>query len=674
MSKVRYIYRRSRKSSTANAPVQSKQQSSAFFDFGGEHSFFSGKTSEAPVNRKCSSCEKEDKVQKTESTPSAKAVSQGASSRIKSLQGGNSLPDTTRSFFEPKFAADFSDVKVHNDAPANELASSVNAKAFTYKNNIVFNKGQYDTESSSGKHLLAHELTHIKQQNPGVSKKEGVKKEDEKVQRTPSTEDFGIKGKDPESVADDSIIRFDKGQTAVTDVEVGKIKRQAKAHKKTEINLNGFTSEEGNTAENSRVVNARINQVNSLLASAGHQGVRHKKPDMTAGEGNANYRSRRVVEIKPTFVAPGVLSVSDIDPCTTKSVPCGTGFLSIVSLSMQKVINSIMALSILNPATNAHLNTFFGTTPAATLIANLSTLLGELITLTSAHNPTTDCNKDTCDDTCSKGAAAYVNPGVTPAKMIFCENLLKAGEEQRSETFIHEALHATPGLFTKDIAYAHTRKMLTMTDAEKLKNTDSYVMLIRMLHDPSASPTAPPNDTISGSVNGIEEDFAKKTIAFMEQWLISAKFTSGSLYSKVHEATGTPAGWESPEGWYHFTMRELSPIFGLTHPGPSAPFKVPTKDDKIRLAGIGDRYFRMREVLHSAPITLNKNSTGAENWTKELGNKVDVSSAFFSKTPADAVKHLILLMLKSMSDVPSSLRALYVQGADKIRAGHSIGP
>lgn len=674
MSKQRNRYRRMvRKTSASNTPAHGRQGAASFFDFGGMHGFFSGKSPEAAISRKCDGCDKEDKVQKKEGAAGG-AASPHASSQIKSLHGGAFLPNATRSFFEPKFAADFSQVRIHNSSDSHELASSVSAKAFTYKNNIVFSKGAYDTESSKGKQLLAHELTHVVKQNPGISKKESEKKEEEKVQRVPATKDFKIKGLDPASSGDDSIIRFDVGESSIADSEAAKVKRQAKSNKTVELNLNGFTSEEGLPDENKKLANARINQVDNVLSAFGHTGVRHKKPDTGAGEGNSNYRSRRVVEITPSFIAPGVPTPSAIDSCTIKYLPCNLSLFGIVPLSMEKVIKAITALNAPDPAASLQLSTFFGATPAATVQVNLGSLLGEIAGLTLAHDPATDCHKDACDDTCSKGAAAYVDRGLTPAKMVFCESILSASDAERSETFIHEALHATPGLLTEDIAYAHTRKILTLTDAEKLKNTDSYVMLIRMLHDPKAVPTAPPKDAINGTTTAGEEDFARKAIAFLEQWLITSKFLSGQLYGEINNGIINPAGWKTPLGWYHEVMHNISPIFGLTDPGTTDPFDVPKRDDKIRVAGLGDRYHRMREVLHSAPISLNKIGSGPENWAKELGNKVNVQPSFFSKSDTEAIRHLILLMAKSMGDVPSSLRGAYVDGADKMRKQSNVGP
>jgi hypothetical protein len=60
--------------------------------------------------------------------------------------------------------ADFSGVKVHTGQNAVEMNRSLNARAFTHGNDIYFNKGEYNPESSEGKRLLAHELTHVVQQ------------------------------------------------------------------------------------------------------------------------------------------------------------------------------------------------------------------------------------------------------------------------------------------------------------------------------------------------------------------------------------------------------------------------------------------------------------------------------------------------------------------------------
>jgi hypothetical protein len=85
---------------------------------------------------------------------------------------GQPLDAHTRAFMEPRFGHDFSRVRVHTDARAAESAWAVDALAYTVGRNVVFGAGQYVPASSAGQQLLAHELTHVVQQNlPGVAER-----------------------------------------------------------------------------------------------------------------------------------------------------------------------------------------------------------------------------------------------------------------------------------------------------------------------------------------------------------------------------------------------------------------------------------------------------------------------------------------------------------------------
>jgi Domain of unknown function (DUF4157) len=77
---------------------------------------------------------------------------------------GSKLPGDTSTFMESRFNADFSSVRVHTGTGAEQMSSHVQAKAFTHGSDIYFNQGQYSPDSSGGRLLLAHELTHTIQQ------------------------------------------------------------------------------------------------------------------------------------------------------------------------------------------------------------------------------------------------------------------------------------------------------------------------------------------------------------------------------------------------------------------------------------------------------------------------------------------------------------------------------
>lgn len=77
---------------------------------------------------------------------------------------GQPLTPGTRAFMEPRFGADFGGVRVHTDGEAAQMSADLNAQAFTQGRDIYFGAGKYDSGSTDGQRLLAHELTHVVQQ------------------------------------------------------------------------------------------------------------------------------------------------------------------------------------------------------------------------------------------------------------------------------------------------------------------------------------------------------------------------------------------------------------------------------------------------------------------------------------------------------------------------------
>jgi hypothetical protein len=79
--------------------------------------------------------------------------------------GGQPLGDNIRKPMEQAFGADFGGVKVHTDTQSDHLNRSIQARAFTTGQDIFFRQGEYNPGSPGGQELLAHELTHVVQQN-----------------------------------------------------------------------------------------------------------------------------------------------------------------------------------------------------------------------------------------------------------------------------------------------------------------------------------------------------------------------------------------------------------------------------------------------------------------------------------------------------------------------------
>jgi hypothetical protein len=111
-------------------------------------------------------------VQKKENPASQEETASSVEDKLQASKGqGSALDNKTRGEMESSFGADFSGVKVHTGGDAAQLSNDLNAQAFTHGKDIYFNEGKYKPETSSGKHLLAHELTHTVQQNNEIQKK-----------------------------------------------------------------------------------------------------------------------------------------------------------------------------------------------------------------------------------------------------------------------------------------------------------------------------------------------------------------------------------------------------------------------------------------------------------------------------------------------------------------------
>ncbi|WSW30352.1 DUF4157 domain-containing protein [Streptomyces sp. NBC_01003] len=74
---------------------------------------------------------------------------------------GRPLAEPVRTEMEARLGADFADVRLHTGSVAQRSAAELGARAYTSGNDIVIGRG------GGGRHILAHELTHVIQQRRG---------------------------------------------------------------------------------------------------------------------------------------------------------------------------------------------------------------------------------------------------------------------------------------------------------------------------------------------------------------------------------------------------------------------------------------------------------------------------------------------------------------------------
>jgi Domain of unknown function (DUF4157) len=183
------------------------------------------------IQRKCPKClkgltgllgkdKKEEKLQTKEANGKTAEVTSQIEANINALRGGGQpLPESVRAFYEPRFGQDFSQVRVHTNANAAKAAHAVNARAFTVGRDVIFGAGEYMPET--GNRLLAHELTHVMQQNRSDvvrrNPKEPKHKSGEESEKANSfVIDLSLPEKNPEpdySKTEDDIGAWEKAKT-----------------------------------------------------------------------------------------------------------------------------------------------------------------------------------------------------------------------------------------------------------------------------------------------------------------------------------------------------------------------------------------------------------------------------------------------------------------------------
>jgi hypothetical protein len=97
---------------------------------------------------------------------------------------GHPLDRATRAFMEPRFGHDFGRVRIHADNQAHASAEAMGARAYTVGHHIVFSKGESQFGSAAPRQLMAHELTHVLQQQ-SVSASPAVMRAPKKTPKPP---------------------------------------------------------------------------------------------------------------------------------------------------------------------------------------------------------------------------------------------------------------------------------------------------------------------------------------------------------------------------------------------------------------------------------------------------------------------------------------------------------
>ncbi len=89
---------------------------------------------------------------------------------------GSALGAREAQHFSNAYGTDLSGVRVHTDSTADKLSRSLQADAFTTGNDVFFRSGTYKPGTSSGDHLIGHELAHVATESGGGAAQRSVRR------------------------------------------------------------------------------------------------------------------------------------------------------------------------------------------------------------------------------------------------------------------------------------------------------------------------------------------------------------------------------------------------------------------------------------------------------------------------------------------------------------------
>jgi hypothetical protein len=479
----------------------------------------------------------------------------------------------------------------------------------------------------------------------------------------------------------DEDIFFGRGSAVLDANDKAKIGRLATAQKGCALTLRGFISEEERVDFGAQLATDRLNAVDAEFAAAGHDSagvctppaapappLRTLQPMPEASGGLPTYRGRRKVEVVPSGATPttavcgtGAARQRPLDalenPLLTASI---TDALALIDTARGKLV-------VGDVDGDAALSKFFnGVAQRSSVRSKLQTWRNHIHTVIRSRNQRgTDC-----DPGCSAAIAYNIGTG-GGAMMTLCGSFFGTTidlypalttAQNRTLVLIHEAGHGALG--TEDIAYDTDRLIhfIGRLPSVALKNTDSFVTLIRCLSGLLPGCTLPARGDTPIGMGAAELESAQEGIAWLESWLTWAEQDVNGLYSDMNEARTSPSAWSSSY-YAAYVLPPLAMAFDLHRPLVG----LPTFREQTMVAAVWDRYRLMRNVA-SSDLEIEKDTSAApvQRWQAGAGlapgTKVFLTDTYLdpSRSRRSRVEMLLPMIVEATPSIDPALRPAYV--------------
>lgn len=629
------------------------------------------------IQRKCSHCEEEEiQLQAQENADFSlqrKAADdfsmQGFSNTTfatdtlghqlaQSKGNGFNLPEPTRQKMERGIGADFSQVRLHTNAPAVQMNEDLQARAFTNGRDIYFNQGEYAPHTLPGQHLLAHELTHVVQQNatsqsPAIQRI-GAGDPSFEVNRIPSPV-----GQRP------NFIYFDGGSNTIPTEELAEIDNFVAAHLADPvINLYGYNSEEGNAEDNLTLVNERLAAVQHRMLhqespNVSYSGTINLIPDLERSHRSIFYRQYRAVEMSvggSTFDQVRGNATTDRD-CTTDEHTIIDGLqselLTEVNTTIQR-LNEFKANPGDHPEVGTHLDHNFHSHSDQTI----DTLVGHLRLISTDLAALNGNTKRRCGDDVYESCAGFL-AFVNGRRMTFCPGFfvensnrfsgaIQDQEDYQRFSFLHEMAHFTRH-DANDRSYRYERVFRFLSTREALDNADSIAVFVVEMMNPAqarvdSALSQPMGETLA-NCDPADAEKIEEALAWAERWNTDA-------------VSGLPQAYRDRDH-FRFMLPHISRWFGAVN--------------RYSLAGIFDRYMKL-EHYFGLNYIFNCVDAGFPTCSPRQPIHLDTTTGEFTVCPTyyglHRNKRTVLLtaeLTKMIPEVLDSQREAYPQLARAFR-------
>lgn len=638
------------------------------------------------IQRKCAECEKEGKLQTKSVSSDPAPITSYTESNLNSTKGrGSPMPASTREQMESSFGSDFSHVRLHCDSSAVQMSKDLHAQAFTHGSDIYFNSGKYNADSVGGKHLLAHELTHVLQQkgdnniftktntsflSPGSINQSSANL----VQRAPDDKhDLTAT-----QLSGDPILE----QTFDNEAIVGKFSNSNGDHvKKIQegliqlgIPLSQFGPDGifGNETEKG----VKDFQQKASMSKSEWDGIVGRK---TIGLLDRSLRNNKIST--DTDKAEDDLKLNDPkkrandEACkgkpTDEACPVPNTAVNASAddaiARIDKVISEqlppekkektdypdIFSRLFRNNDKRAVKDT------ADEVKANFNSIKAYLQRLKT--DPTlVRCGTD-CDGGCRSGTPAYYSPNNFFIR--FCPGF--ASHPQRTSIVLHESHHASIDK-SDDFAYADTRLIDKLDHKDALLNAASFHLYAALVADP-ASDTIGPKVKDTNTINdATQRKNINQAIAFMEQWFRTITLDMSQVAQAMQEAR--EKGKYSDNGRPSYLINSIYTKWFEVTPAPTRPSEIDVK----KANAIEERGFTMEEAFAS-PFTITESATVSE-WQRGPGKSIQVNQQLLSLDMNHMVIALLQELVHATPDISAESEPLYVGTVNDLRKDRGLAP